>query len=158
MNGFNQRFADNLEEYENPEWYDLENATFAEEVPLLSDWAHQLGSPVVELACGTVMKKPGHYCPHWRRLNLEDVYWKSARESVFQRLGFFKACQMMPNWCLLIWMRKPRLWPANIWGMMKGLLFTPWMGKNLSWKIRTNPLISSLLTHGRGSFMCWMKP
>ncbi|MFV8828065.1 class I SAM-dependent methyltransferase [Alkalihalobacterium sp. APHAB7] len=43
----------NLEEYKDPDLYDLENEAFLEDLPLIVEFAKQVDGPVIELACGT---------------------------------------------------------------------------------------------------------
>ncbi|WP_216829537.1 class I SAM-dependent methyltransferase [Alkalihalobacterium elongatum] len=43
----------NLEEYRDPDLYDLENDSFLDDLPLIEKFAKQVEGPVVELACGT---------------------------------------------------------------------------------------------------------
>lgn len=44
---------DNLQEYGNPDLYDLENADFEPDGPFFLDWARCLGGAALELGCGT---------------------------------------------------------------------------------------------------------
>ncbi|MEB1806439.1 MAG: class I SAM-dependent methyltransferase [Bacillaceae bacterium] len=43
----------NLEEYQDPDLYDLENETFLEDFSMIEEFAKQVNGPVIELACGT---------------------------------------------------------------------------------------------------------
>lgn len=42
-----------MEEYADPELYDLENDIYVDDVPLILKWAKKQGGTVIELACGT---------------------------------------------------------------------------------------------------------
>ena len=44
---------DSLAEFRDPEAYDLECDAYAEDVPLVAQWARSLGGPLLDLACGT---------------------------------------------------------------------------------------------------------
>lgn len=44
---------DSLEEFRDPQTYDLVCGGIDEEVPLVEEWARALGGPVLDLACGT---------------------------------------------------------------------------------------------------------
>ena len=44
---------DNFEEFRDPETYDLECDAFADDIPAITQWAHKLGGPILDLACGT---------------------------------------------------------------------------------------------------------
>lgn len=44
---------DNLEEFRDPQTYDLECDTFDEDWPFLEQWARARGGPLLDLACGT---------------------------------------------------------------------------------------------------------
>ena len=43
----------NLEEYDDPISYDIENDTYTGELKLLTEWAIKQGGPIIDLACGT---------------------------------------------------------------------------------------------------------
>lgn len=49
----NKMFTDNLEEYDNPVVYDIENNAYVGELPLLVEWASKKDGPIIDLACGT---------------------------------------------------------------------------------------------------------
>lgn len=49
----NSIFTDNLEEYDDPISYDLENNAYVGELPLLMQWASEKKGPIIDLACGT---------------------------------------------------------------------------------------------------------
>ena len=44
---------DNLEEFRDPQTYDLEDEGYEEDYPLTGQWARSLGGPLLDLACGT---------------------------------------------------------------------------------------------------------
>src|SRR5262249_21467522 len=44
---------DNLEEFRDPQAYDVEDAGYDEDRPLVEQWARSLGGPLLDLACGT---------------------------------------------------------------------------------------------------------
>src|ERR1044072_8056248 len=44
---------DSLEEFRDPETYDLECDAFEEDVPFVEGWARSIGGPLLDLACGT---------------------------------------------------------------------------------------------------------
>src|SRR5712692_9107060 len=44
---------DNLEEFRDPQTYDLEDQGYYEDYPLTEQWARSLGGPLLDLACGT---------------------------------------------------------------------------------------------------------
>lgn len=44
---------DNLEEYDDPAAYALENDHYLGELPLLLEWANKADGLLIELACGT---------------------------------------------------------------------------------------------------------
>lgn len=44
---------DNLEEFRDPQTYDLEDAGYYDDCPLTEQWARLLGGPLLDLACGT---------------------------------------------------------------------------------------------------------
>ncbi len=44
---------DNLEEFRDPQTYDLEVENYDEDRPLIEQWARSLGGPLLDLACGT---------------------------------------------------------------------------------------------------------
>jgi 2-polyprenyl-3-methyl-5-hydroxy-6-metoxy-1,4-benzoquinol methylase len=44
---------DNLEEFRDPQTYDVEDAGYDEDRPLVEQWARTLGGPLLDLACGT---------------------------------------------------------------------------------------------------------
>jgi 2-polyprenyl-3-methyl-5-hydroxy-6-metoxy-1,4-benzoquinol methylase len=44
---------DNLEEFRDPQTYDLECDAFNEDFPFVDQWARSLGSTLLDLACGT---------------------------------------------------------------------------------------------------------
>ena len=44
---------DNLEEFRDPQTYDLECDEVDEEIPLIEQWAQSLGGPLLDIACGT---------------------------------------------------------------------------------------------------------
>ena len=44
---------DNLEEFRDPQTYDLECDAVDEELPLIEQWAQSLGGPLLDIACGT---------------------------------------------------------------------------------------------------------
>lgn len=44
---------DNLEEFRDPQTYDLVDAGYDEDRPLVEQWARALGGPLLDLACGT---------------------------------------------------------------------------------------------------------
>ncbi len=44
---------DSLEEFRDPQTYDLEVTDNDEELPLIEQWARSLGGPLLDLACGT---------------------------------------------------------------------------------------------------------
>src|SRR5437762_109075 len=44
---------DNLEEFRDPQTYDLEDEGYYEDYPLTEQWARSLGGPLLDLACGT---------------------------------------------------------------------------------------------------------
>lgn len=44
---------DNLEEFRDPQTYDLVDAGYEEDRPLVGQWARSLGGPLLDLACGT---------------------------------------------------------------------------------------------------------
>nr|WP_093270698.1 class I SAM-dependent methyltransferase [Psychrobacillus sp. OK032] len=46
-------FTENLEEYDDPVSYDIENNAYLGELPFLMEWASSKGGPIVDLACGT---------------------------------------------------------------------------------------------------------
>lgn len=49
----NKIFNDNLEEYDDPVSYDIENNAYIGELPLLVQWASKKSGPIIDLACGT---------------------------------------------------------------------------------------------------------
>ena len=44
---------DNLEEFRDPQTYDVEVEGYDEDHPLIEQWARSLGGPLLDLACGT---------------------------------------------------------------------------------------------------------
>jgi 2-polyprenyl-3-methyl-5-hydroxy-6-metoxy-1,4-benzoquinol methylase len=44
---------DNLEEFRDPQTYDLEDEGYYDDYPLTEQWARVLGGPLLDLACGT---------------------------------------------------------------------------------------------------------
>jgi 2-polyprenyl-3-methyl-5-hydroxy-6-metoxy-1,4-benzoquinol methylase len=44
---------DNLEEFRDPQTYDLEDEGYDADWPLTEQWARSLGGPLLDLACGT---------------------------------------------------------------------------------------------------------
>ena len=44
---------DNLEEFRDPQTYDVEDEGYDEDWPLTEQWARSLGGPLLDLACGT---------------------------------------------------------------------------------------------------------
>ncbi len=44
---------DNLEEFRDPQTYDLEDAGYDEDRPFIEQWSRSLGGPLLDLACGT---------------------------------------------------------------------------------------------------------
>jgi 2-polyprenyl-3-methyl-5-hydroxy-6-metoxy-1,4-benzoquinol methylase len=44
---------DNLEEFRDPQTYDLQDEGYYDDYPLTEQWAHSLGGPLLDLACGT---------------------------------------------------------------------------------------------------------
>ncbi len=44
---------DNLEEFRDPQTYDLEDEGYEEDYPLTQQWVRSLGGPLLDLACGT---------------------------------------------------------------------------------------------------------
>ncbi len=44
---------DNLEEFRDPQIYDLQDEGYEEDYPLTEQWARSLGGPLLDLACGT---------------------------------------------------------------------------------------------------------
>lgn len=46
-------FIDNLEEYDDPVSYDIENNAYLGELPFLMEWASKKAGPIIDLACGT---------------------------------------------------------------------------------------------------------
>jgi SAM-dependent methyltransferase len=44
---------DNLEDFRDAATYDLEDAGYADDRPLIEEWARTLGGPLLDLACGT---------------------------------------------------------------------------------------------------------
>src|SRR5712671_1857830 len=44
---------DNLEEFRDPQTYDLEDEGYDDDWPLTEQWARLLGGPLLDLACGT---------------------------------------------------------------------------------------------------------
>lgn len=44
---------DNLEDFRDPQTYDLSDAGYDEDRPLVEQWARSLGGPLLDLACGT---------------------------------------------------------------------------------------------------------
>src|SRR2546423_10599507 len=44
---------DNLEEFRDPQTYDLEDEGYDDDWPLTEQWARSLGGPLLDLACGT---------------------------------------------------------------------------------------------------------
>ena len=44
---------DSLEEFRDPQTYDVEMEDFDEDRPLIEQWASELGGPLLDLACGT---------------------------------------------------------------------------------------------------------
>src|SRR5258708_6294312 len=44
---------DSLEEFRDPQTYDLECDNFDEDCPFIEQWARSLGGPLLDLACGT---------------------------------------------------------------------------------------------------------
>jgi len=44
---------DNLEEFRDPQTYDLEDEGYYEDYALTEQWARSLGGPLLDLACGT---------------------------------------------------------------------------------------------------------
>ncbi|WP_144512168.1 class I SAM-dependent methyltransferase [Bacillus sp. FJAT-22090] len=49
----NEIFANNLEEYDDPASYDIENNAYLGELPFLTEWASKKRGPIIDLACGT---------------------------------------------------------------------------------------------------------
>lgn len=43
----------NLEEYDDPNSYDMENDAYIGELKILTEWAVKQGGPIIDLACGT---------------------------------------------------------------------------------------------------------
>lgn len=50
---FNPIFTENLEEYDDPVSYDIENNPYIGELPFLEQWASKKSGPIIDLACGT---------------------------------------------------------------------------------------------------------
>ena len=44
---------DNLEDFRDPETYDVEDAGYEEDYPLTAQWARKQGGPLLDLGCGT---------------------------------------------------------------------------------------------------------
>jgi SAM-dependent methyltransferase len=44
---------DNLEDFRDPQIYDLQDEDYYDDYPLTEQWAHKLGGPLLDLACGT---------------------------------------------------------------------------------------------------------
>src|SRR5579859_2941734 len=44
---------DSLEEFRDPQTYDLECDSYDEDCPFVDQWAQSLGGPLLDLACGT---------------------------------------------------------------------------------------------------------
>jgi len=44
---------ENLEEFRDPATYDLEDAGYMDDLPVIAQWAQTLGGPLLDLACGT---------------------------------------------------------------------------------------------------------
>ena len=44
---------DNLEDFRDPQTYDLEDEGYYDDYPLTEQWARALGGPLLDLACGT---------------------------------------------------------------------------------------------------------
>jgi ubiquinone/menaquinone biosynthesis C-methylase UbiE len=45
-------FKDNMQKYNDPEYYDLQFENYIKDLPLLLDWAQKQGG-TIDLACGT---------------------------------------------------------------------------------------------------------
>src|SRR6266496_5277243 len=46
-------YYDYYAEFRDPVTYDLECDTFDADIPAIEEWAHKLGGPLLDLACGT---------------------------------------------------------------------------------------------------------
>ncbi len=44
---------DNLEDFRDPQTYDLQDEGYYDDYPLTEQWARALGGPLLDLACGT---------------------------------------------------------------------------------------------------------
>src|SRR5437867_10367526 len=44
---------DNLEDFRDPQIYDLQDEGYYDDYPLTEQWARSLGGPLLDLACGT---------------------------------------------------------------------------------------------------------
>lgn len=44
---------DSLEEFRDPQTFDLEDEGYYDDLPLVEQWVHKLGGPLLDLACGT---------------------------------------------------------------------------------------------------------
>jgi ubiquinone/menaquinone biosynthesis C-methylase UbiE len=44
---------DNLEDFRDAEIYDLQDQGYYDDYPLVKQWVHTLGGPLLDLACGT---------------------------------------------------------------------------------------------------------
>jgi SAM-dependent methyltransferase len=53
VKGFLMADHDNLEEFRDPQTYDVEVEDYDEDRPLIEQWARLLGGPLLDLACGT---------------------------------------------------------------------------------------------------------
>lgn len=46
-------FKDNMEKYNDPEYYDLQYQSYLKDLPFLQEWAEKQNGKIVDLACGT---------------------------------------------------------------------------------------------------------
>src|SRR5947209_17916293 len=53
MKGASMIDLDNLEDFRDPQTYDLEDEGYYDDWPLTERWARSLGGPLLDLACGT---------------------------------------------------------------------------------------------------------
>ena len=65
---------DNLEEFRDPQTYDLEDEGYEEDYPLTEQWARSLGGPLLDLACGT-----GRMAFAWLRKAIRSRGWISCQ-------------------------------------------------------------------------------
>ena len=66
---------DNLEEFRDPQTYDLQDEGYYDDYPLTEQWARSLGGPLLDLACGT-----GRMAFAWRHKAIRSRVWISCQK------------------------------------------------------------------------------